>query len=287
MLLDPRGGSLGEASILRLRSSIPAKHRVELCTLDSADVRFHGNGPDGRVSIGIEIKHLSDFLQSMADGRLAGRQLREMRREYDYCFLLIQDRIAMSAHGHLQVWLPAKPKDMSPKTWGEKRYEAYYYNRGRYVDTIFGARSKFLWSAFWSHVISLSARGGFRLLMAGSNQEVGAQLGGAYDWWQKKWFEHSSVNVFDESHLPELVEASAPARMLHAGVLNLGWALAMKVAEHFGSIDAAAQATFVEWLEIDGIGPVLAKRAMRALRTKHVFRSISGRPGEVRRKEAR
>lgn len=283
MLLDPRGGSLGESSILRLRSCIPAKHRVELCTLDAGDVRWNGNGPEGRSSVGVEIKHLSDFLQSMEDGRLAGRQLREMRREYDYCFILIQDRVAMSAQGHLQVWLPTKPKEMSPTAWREKRYMAPYYNRGRYVDAIFGARSKFLWSAFWNRVTSLSIGGGFRLLMAGSNQEVGVQLGGAYDWWQKKWNAHSSIDVFDESHLPALVEASGPARMIHAGVFQLGWERAMKAADHFGSMKRASSATVEEWLAIDGIGPVLAKRAVRAMRTEHVFRSITGRPGEVRK----
>jgi hypothetical protein len=121
MLLDPRGGSLGQQSIARLRSCIPAKHRVELVTLDAGDVRWNGNGPSGRVSIGVELKHLSDFLTSMEDGRLAGRQLREMRREYDYVFILIQDRVAMSAQGHLQVWLP---KDRTE----HKRYIAPHYN---------------------------------------------------------------------------------------------------------------------------------------------------------------
>lgn len=280
ILMDPRGGRHGSVIPTEIRSYIPAQFRVEFCHMDSGDFAWVGHGPNGRVNVGVELKHVSDILQSMSDGRLPA-QLRQMRDDYDYQFLLMQDRVRADRHGYLQVWVPGEK--------GARRHSEPAYGKesgkgkGWWCDASIGQRQRIFYADFWKWLTSLSVCGGFRLLVAGSNQEVGRMIGGEYEWWQKAWGDHKSLKVFDESHQPALWSPSVPARVAHALVYGLGPERAMAAADHFGTVYDMVNATEAEWraaIEEGKDHRALAKRAMRAVHMQHQARTPSGRRGD-------
>lgn len=267
-MLDPRAGSV------TLQSHIPSRFKVVSCYLDSGDAAFIGHGPHGLVECGIEVKHLGDLLQSMEDGRLPAGQIMRMREQYDYLFLLLHDRIRSDMRGHLQVWLPKERRST------EHKYDAPQYDRGRWVDAIYGRKQRLMWSDFWKWITSLSVCGGVRLLCAGSNQEAGEMIGACYEWFSKPWSEHKTFAVFDQSHAPTLLRPSITMEVAHALVGGVGWEKAMAAAEQFKTPRKLINAKVSEWVKVSGIGKVLAERAVKAADTVHARREVrrNGKP---------
>lgn len=291
ILLDPREGSA------ILQRHIPSRHRVVSCHLDDGDASFIGHGPKGLVEAGVEVKHLSDVLQSLEDGRLPTKQILGMRKFYDYVFLLIQDRVQSDLYGHLQVWVPTGNRDDNKKRKGATppeleasrpaKYDAPGYWHGYWADAMFGRRRRMMWIDFWKWVISLSVQGGVRLLWAGSNQEAGEVITAAYEWFQKQWSEHGTFKVFDESHMPPMLDPSVAMLVAHALVFGVGWEKAQLVADHFKTARVMINAGKREWMEVEGIGKTLAERFAKAADTVHVRRTVTGASGAQRRRGGR
>ena len=89
ILIDDREGSADLLPILIARFPLAD---VRLARIDSADVAWTGNGPDGPLRCGVELKRtISDWASSVASGRFwgDGGQLSRMLREYDELGLLI------------------------------------------------------------------------------------------------------------------------------------------------------------------------------------------------------
>jgi hypothetical protein len=93
-------------------------------------------------------------------------------------------------------------------------------------------------------------------------QECAVWIGCLYRWWSKPWSKHEGLRKFDQSRAITLQPGMDPDTHLIASVANviggLGYKRAMKAAAHFRSVQSMVCASKKDWLEIDGIGPVLA-----------------------------
>lgn len=64
---------------------------AELVHLDSADVAFEGRGPQGvPLKIGVELKRISELVQSLQTGRLPLEQLPKMLQAYHESWILVE-----------------------------------------------------------------------------------------------------------------------------------------------------------------------------------------------------
>src|SRR6185436_1239721 len=96
MLIDPRAGS---ADLVEPMKTLGIPVKVE--TLNSGDIAFTGRGEGGKpISIGVEHKKLNDYLASMK-GRMQGRQLTEMLKDYDRRYLIIEGEFEHDGQGRL------------------------------------------------------------------------------------------------------------------------------------------------------------------------------------------
>ena len=258
-----------------LTRHIPQRHRHVVTHLDSGDAMWVGNGPNGRVLCGAEIKHLSDFLSSMQNGRLPAKQLLRMVDTYEIRYLILHDRLRCDYHGYLQQWVPERPKNMKPGD--PERYSAPGYDKGRWADAVFGKRSRILWDDFWAWTWSLMFQANMRLLTAGSNQELARLLGCQYSQWRKPWDKHRSLQVFDHSLDSPLVIPSEAASGIQAIVRGIGWRKALAAAAYFGCIRDAVNAPESEWCKVEGIDKVLAARAVAASVKQHAHRTVGGK----------
>lgn len=115
ILIDPKGGknrrgqSYAEVILEHLIGmGLPAA----LSPLEYGDVAFIGNGPDGPVSIGIELKTITDLLTAMMNGRLATHQIPGMCKTYDRAWLIVDGVSRVNRKtGHLELprgvrWVP-------------------------------------------------------------------------------------------------------------------------------------------------------------------------------------
>lgn len=237
ILIDSRVGSKD------LMKYFP-KHMVELTTLQFADAAFIGRDRDKNlVPVGIEVKKFDDLLQCMVDGRFAGHQLPGLRRDYDHVWLILEGAFkANTRSGVIE-------KPVGRGTWNE------VYRAGR----------AFMFRDLISWLTTMTTIGGVHLHRTYNRMETAQVIYGLYQWWDKEFPSHNALHVFNTSGAPSLYGKPSLVRRISKELDGIGWGRSADVANHFKSVMEMVMATEKEWMQIDGIGPKTAKKAVEAL----------------------
>lgn len=246
MLLDPRDGS-GD-----LIGYFPPGF-AETAFLNSADVMSTGNGPDGPILWGVEIKKLStgDVIDSLQSGRLV-EQLGKMQEDYDWRFLLIEGAFQQSeTNGNLQKLV----------------------TKGSYTfwsDVKFGNKQRMSYGHFWSWLLSVMISTGTFYLHTNGRQETADTIVSLAREFDKPWEERGSVKTFHIHQPPGLVVPTTTMLVIKDLAEGVGWEKAIAAANHFKTVKAAVNATEEEWCEVRGINKTLAKRLVEGANEPHV-----------------
>lgn len=240
ILVDDRAGSRD------LMRYAPLNEIGELCRLDSADVCFHGNGPQGGVLVGVEVKSVWDLLSSANTGRLQATQLPAMLREYDVSWLLYYGEYRPSPRDHgLQVM-----------------------RKGKWTSFVLGKRAV-PYGYLEALLIDITALG-VRIKQVRDAREASAWLGVAFRWWSKPWTQHRGMRTFDNSREVSLMPGMSDDTLLRARVAAqlpaVGFERAVAAATHFGSVREMVTAEVREWEKVPGIGRVIAKAIVEAVK---------------------
>ena len=251
ILLDDRGGATAKDSEnhypTRLNAMIP---NSTLTRLESGDVAFGGvNG----ITIGIELKHLSDALSCIYSSRLADTQLPAMAEAYDVRYLVIED-----------LYRPC------PISGVLQRWKAYPSSKetvcGRWYDATAG-RQRVMFSTFEAWLHTLAEHGGVRLEKTASIETTAALISALYTWWNRS--EHRSMNVMANPAMTAELTRPTLLRRMAALLPSVGWERSRAVAKHFDSVTTMVNASEEEWTEIDGIGKGIAAKVTKALGSKN------------------
>jgi ERCC4-type nuclease len=248
ILVDSRVGSRDLIELLpdKLASST---------TLDSGDVAFLGVGVnDEPWPIAVEIKTVSDALDSFHSGRFAGGQLPRLLGSYKLTYVLIEGIWQTTPDGFIQL--------------------------GRIVPT----RNGFIWqatistktrqSSFDNWITSIGELPGVRIKRSLDRDDTARQILNLYNRWQKPYSAHTSafpqyeerwrvedstdsLGMFREPSFEEQVAKRLP---------RIGQAKAQTIAAHFGSVYRMVTATEDEWLTIPGLGKKTVKDIRQALK---------------------
>lgn len=249
--------------------------------LNSGDVCFSGITSSGSSLIGIELKHISDFVASRQSGRLQGvnGQIESMLRDYDESWLLTYgtyqcgdsgdlEYLRYSGKGKLKVGksgissgVGSKSKSSiawTPATIGSRIIKYAYLESMLVSLNDLGIRTKHVYD------LSQAARWIYTLYVKRS----------------KPWKDQcKSFRTFNKSGDPRpstsrIISIDADPRIIqcaqtigslrHAG---LNFERGLIIARHFnGSIRRAFNAGPDEWQKIKGIGKVIAKSAEEIIR---------------------
>jgi ERCC4-type nuclease len=239
LLVDDRAGS---RELVRYE---PVKSLGELTRLDSADVALAGNGPDGAVLIGVEVKSVWDLVSSANTGRLQATQVPAMLEEYDVSWLLTHGGYRAANDGRLMIY--------SGNRWRGfklgKRPVPYGYVEALLLDL----------AAMSIHIKH-----------AGSVNEAAQWLGVLHRWWNKPWDKHRGMRTLDKSHDVGLMPHMTAEQQLRAKVAaqlpGVGFERAIAAARYFDSVLAMVNAHPAEWERVEGIGKVIAKAVAEAVR---------------------
>lgn len=246
LLVDPRVGS---GPLLHLFTALHIP--TELTKLTFADFAFLGLGEgEVPVPVGIERKTLSDFLQSMYNGRLPGHQLPGMLACYQDVYLVIEG-----------LWRVDVKTGRVLVPYGKKK------GKVQWGDLETGKAYGVTYSELEGMFITLEQKGGVRLRLTGGQQATARFIASVYRWWtQKDWSQHRSHLRFRSEQADRaLLTKPTLCREWAARLPGVGWTKSEAVANYFGSCAAMVAATEQEWVQIKGIGMPMAKRIVEAI----------------------
>lgn len=268
--IDDRAGS-GEVASQPIIASM-----CELTRLQYGDAMFFGNGPDGQMTIGVEVKSITDMVGSLQTGRLQATQIPGMLRIYGETWLLVYGRYRADPH---DIKSPALqlPRGTDWADWKLGKQTIRY---------------KYL--AAFEHTL---VQCGVHVAHVASKDDVGPWLRFAHDWWAKPWDKHGSMYVFDTSQdvgaidrealeeskksrkksrtgknskprriatvMPYLDEKVRQRAQFLSAIPVVGYKRAVAAAKVFKTPREMMTATIKDWAEIDGFGPVIAAAVVR------------------------
>lgn len=249
ILVDPRMGKFTKDEAMRktflrhLNMHLWKWHRLEF-----GDVAWLGNGPQGKVWVGMELKRFNDLLSSITSGRLGGRQLIGMSRIYQYSYLVIQADHFFRKNKESGVIEERVGRGWRPVTLG----------------------TFFMWRSLIKYLTSVQIQGNVKLWFARNSEEVADIIDAVYSWFQAKWEDHSTFHVMDLGGVPSPDFASllppTYTQQMASRLPGIGWDKSKKVEEHFGCMLEMAGASEEEWMKIKGIGRKIAEQSRGILR---------------------
>lgn len=247
--LDHRVGSIDlEPHLRRLGVDVTVQE------LDSADVAWEGNGPNGRVLVGLERKTISDAIQSMRTGRFSHKQLIDMLKDYDHCELLVEGSYkADEETGDLMV--------PSRAGWVRKRLGAH----------VFSARVLDQW------LYSLQIQTGCVVMRTHNAIGTAMAVRDRVHWWAKRWEDHVSIvagtyNAKPEGALLGLVGDQTMVLRTVFQIDGIGAKTGRAIAARYASVRDLCEASEKELRQIDGVGKSTAAKIVEYLNKRTVVR---------------
>lgn len=243
ILIDDRQGSK------ELQAHINAGVNSDLTRLEYGDVAFDGCGPDDTpVLIGVERKAISDLASSIATGRLSGHQLIGLLRCYQYVYIIIDGLWRSNNHsGILEVY---RGKGWQPLMFGQRQFMAREITG--YINTLTMICNVVVW-----RVDGIA--------------QAGRWISDLYAWWQKPWDKHKAHLQFHNQPVPRKVRKEinllppSKVRLVAKEFSSIGWAKSKAIAERFQTVREFVNATREDFMEIPGIGKILADKIIREL----------------------
>lgn len=219
----------------------------QLDRLEFGDACFTGNGPQGPVAVGVEVKKLSDALQCMNDGRFAGHQLPGLVRTYDRLWLILEGKFTVDFGSGLLLLDGARRKEAGH---GGRRH--------MYADLD-------LW------VTTMEVCAGLRCRRTTDRVETARVLADLHRWFAKPYADHKAhLALHQPGGAPDVALFARPslARIVSAQLPGIGFKKSAEVVRKFGTVAAMVNAEQREWEEIPGIGEGIAKRVYDAIRAR-------------------
>ena len=253
MLIDSRAGSGHLVSPLR-GQGIPA-HRARL---DVADAAFVGMGARGPILVGVEIKSVTDLIDSIHTGRFVSNQLPGLVGLYDEAWLAVHGRTRSDTQGYLEFWHPV---------------------RGRWLAADHGRAWKTHDVEAW--LLTIEVKAGIRIKRVDDEDGLVQWLATLFRWWGKPFDRHHAARALYQDRPADgsLIEAvwsgrQDPATLLRRLAKELpgtGWQRSLAIDKRFGgSIEQFCQAladpVLDDWTAVEGIGKTIASRICDSLR---------------------
>jgi len=214
------------------------------------DAMLTGHGPGGStITVGVEVKSLSDLLSSIATGRLGATQIPRMLRAFDYAFLLYYGGYRPGpSNNQLQI--------RRGKQWKQFRI----------------GRRPVPYSYLEGFLITAQMFTPLRVIHVHDVFEVACWLRVLDHWLEKRWEAHKALSVFDKSgrvsSLPNADPVEEQIARTAASFPAIDFVKGWKIAKHFESVEDFIDATESRLREVPGIGPVISRSTRQAIRRR-------------------
>lgn len=219
LLVDDRTGSKHLVDPLR-----DLGLEVELSRLDFGDVMFEGQGPDRKsVTIGIELKRMTDLISSIRSGRLSGHQLPGLvgpDSVYDYSWLVVEGQWRVNAYGQMLL----------------------FHGRGRGWQPVPGRMTG---SELEKYLLTYELCAGLHVRLTNREDDTIHFIANLHRWWCDKAFDQHTSHL--APHRPGGVRPLSDFRQAVMAWPGVGRAVSLSAELSFKSIRRAANGTVDEW----------------------------------------
>lgn len=238
ILVDSRVGSAELAPHIR-KVGVPC----EVTQLPYGDFAFEGNGPKGRITVGIERKALHDMLHCIDDSRYAAFQRPGMLNLYDKSILMMEG-----------VWRPHEDGWLMEgfnggTSWGFCRY--------RSQKAMYAKLRRYLFSIALSGVIVLHTRD--IIHTAYDTCEL-------FHYFQKRWQDHTSLIETQKLTIASLNIRPPLVHRWASDIEDIGAKLSIEAVTLFKTPIALANSDESAWTRIRGIGVGTAQKIVKEIR---------------------
>ena len=238
ILVDPRKGSAEMAPIVH-RLGVPC----ETVQLPFGDACFEGNGPKGRINIGVERKALHDMLHCIDDARYSAHQKPGMAQMYDKSFLVVEG-----------LWRPHDPEGWLMEFFPSSQKWGFCKPGGRQI--LYSKLRRYLFSISLSGVVVLFTRDLFHT--AYDTCEL-------FHYFSKKWSAHTSLLETQKLNIADLSGKPTLTRRWAADLEDIGVKYSMAAEQLFKTPVQLANSEEMDWLAIPGIGVKTAQKVVREI----------------------
>ena len=240
ILVDSRVGS---------REMLPFIGRVgpkcELSHLEYGDAAFEGNGPHGRIGVGVERKTLGDILNCIDDSRYTAHQRPGMLAMYDKNILIIEGVWkADSVSGYLM-------ECVATLTWRPFRYRS---QMTRY-------------SKLFRYLLSVQLAGTV-VVLSRDIEQTAYDICECYSYFNKRWEDHTSLLETQKLNMPSLTGKPSLVRRWAAELEGIGVKHSMDAERIFKTGWELASSNESDWITISGVGPKLARSVIKQIHEK-------------------
>jgi ERCC4-type nuclease len=223
---------------------------VELSTLDFGDLAFWGNGHDGPVLVGIELKNISDLVSSMRSNRLSGHQLPGLMNMYGFVIVIVQG-----------IWQCGKNGEVETIGHG-----------GKWWPLRIGSRPV-LYREVDHYLATLEHRCGIVVKYTSNAGQTAAFVISRYHWWNDKdWHKHDSHEAIYNGYQDRVTSRRGSfVRRTVGPVEQVASTLpgidrkAYEFGKRFKCVRDLVNATEKELEQVDGVGKKGAKRIVEWL----------------------
>jgi ERCC4-type nuclease len=219
---------------------------VQREALAFGDACFEGNGPQGTMLIGIELKKLHDMLTCIDDARYSAHQRTGMAQMYRVSILNLQG-----------LWRPHDQSDLLMEGHIARTGElvwAYCRPAGRTV--MYSKLRRYLFSVTLSGVHVTYTRD-----VAHTAQDIIEW----YWYFQKKWRDHTALLEMQKLNIPSLTGKPSLVRRWAADLEGIGVKLSDDAARIFKRPITLATADEVDWVRVPGVGVKTAQSIWREI----------------------
>lgn len=264
VLIDSRKGRQDQRWSYDLLKLSPLDQYGVECQLDSADAIITGNGPHGAVTIGVEVKSLGSLLSGLSSGRLQTQAVK-MLDTYSYSYILYFGPYKIDESDEKRTIQVPRARSWSAFNIGSRTFPFGYLHNALLELSVLGIQS--------IHFNNVGM--------------VAEWIGCTARWWNKKWTDHSLFRVLDSTQqqsgssrklepnndgglstalLPGIDSATKLKMKVASAFDGMGFERSLAAAEHFTSVSAMINASESQWLQVPGIGKVLARSISESVR---------------------
>jgi ERCC4-type nuclease len=248
ILVDPRSGPESQQYRTTVDSLVSHIRRIgvscEKGSLEYADLAFEGNGPNGRVMIGIERKTLHDMLHCIDDSRYSAYQKIGMGQMYQVSILMIEG-----------VWKPYDPDGWLMEgfkggaSWGLCRY--------RSSSTPYTKLFNYLLSIQLSNIIVCQSRDLWGTAFNATS---------IYAYFQKPWESHTSMLETQKLQIPDMRIKPSLVRRWAAEIDDIGVKHSLQAEDLFKTPIRLANSDESDWIKLSRLGVKTARKIVSQIR---------------------
>lgn len=215
----------------------------QIAELEFGDFAFEGNGPTGKIGIGIERKALGDMLNCIDDSRYAGHQRPGMMAMYNTSILIVEG-----------VWKPDFTSHYLMECVAQLTWRPYKY-RQRMVS----------YSKLFRYLLSVQFSG-VTVIYSRDMESTAYNVCECYHYFQKRWEDHTSLLETQRHNIPSLTGKPSLVRRWSNELEGVGVKGSMEADKIFKSAYDLANAGEEDLMKVHQIGPKLAKKIYREIR---------------------